>query len=255
MFTIKEDALVIQRVLEVGGGAVAQDKRRPVRDRTVEADCSWLRWVFNWAVKWRTPSGHYLMRENPVRGLEAPREKNPKRPVATQDRFLAIRKVSDQVMMESRWGKREETRSYLSELLDIVNGTGRRISAVCKLAYEDLRLEQGPHGSIRWPAHTDKTGRETIVPISPEVRRAIDRVQRDRPGIGSAPLFPAPGNPQKAISRHLADRWLRKAEELADLEPQQVVPGTRTVGSGRPNGSTYPMWTLPRRAVGRPFRP
>ena len=203
------------------GGAVAPDKRRPVRDRTVEAECNWLRWVFNWAVKWRTPSGHYLMRENPVRGFEAPREKNPKRPVATQDRFLAIRKVSDDVMMESRWGKREETRSYLSELLDIVNGTGRRISAVCKLTYEDLRLDQGPHGSVRWPAHTDKTGRETIVAISPDVRKAVDRILRERPGIGSAPLFPSPEDAQKPITRHLADKWLRKGEELADLEPQK----------------------------------
>ena len=123
--------------------------------------------------------------------------------------------------MESRWGKRREVRSYLSELLDIVNGTGRRISAVCKLTYEDLRPDQGPHGSIMWPAATDKTGRETVVPISPEVRRAIDRILRERPGIGSAPLFPSPENPQQPISRHLADKWLRKAEKLAELEPQR----------------------------------
>jgi integrase len=203
------------------GRAVAEGKRHAVRDRTVEADCNWLRWVFTWAVKWRAPSGHYLMRENPVRGFEAPKEQNVRRPVATHDRFLAIRNVSDQVMMESRWGKHEEVRSYLSELLDIVNGTGRRISAVCKLRYEDLRLDQGPHDSIRWPAQTDKTRRETIVPISPGVRSAIDRILRERPGIGSAPLFPAPGNAQKPISRHLADRWLRKAEELAGIEPHQ----------------------------------
>ncbi len=207
--------------IDARGARVSEDKRRPVRDRTVEADCNWLRWVFNWATKWRTPAGHYLMRENPVRGFEAPREKNTRRPVATHDRFLTIRKVSDHVTMESRWGKHVEVRSYLSELLDIVNGTGRRISAVCKLTYDDLRLDQGPHGSIRWPASTDKTGRETVVPISPEVRRAVDRVLRERPGIGSAPLFPAPGDARKPVSRHLADRWLRKAEELAGLEPQK----------------------------------
>ena len=172
-------------------------------------------------MKWRTPAGHYLMRENPVRGFEAPREKNTRRPVATHDRFLTIRKVSDQVMMESRWGKRDEVRSYLSELLDIVNGTGRRISAVCKLTYEDLRLELGPYGSIRWPASTDKTGRETVVPVSEEVRQAIDRILRVRPGIGSAPLFPSPEDPQKPITRHLADKWLRKGERLARLEPQR----------------------------------
>jgi integrase len=203
------------------GKHVAKEKRRAVRNRTVEADCNWLRWVFNWASKWRTPAGYYLMRENPVRGFEAPREKNPERAVASHDRYLSIRKVSDQVMMESRWGKRKEARSYLSELLDIVNGTGRRISAICKLTYEDLRLEQGPHGSIRWPAQTDKTGRETVVPISPEVRKAIDRILRERPGIGSAPLFPSPEDAQKPITRHLADKWLRKGEELAKLEPQR----------------------------------
>lgn len=106
--------------------------------------------------------------------------------------------------------------------MDIVDGTGRRISAVCKLRYEDLRLDDGiPHGSIRWPVDTDKTGRETTVPMSPSVRRAIDRVRRDRPGIGGAYLFPAPGDPSKPVSRHLADKWLRKAEELAGVEPQK----------------------------------
>jgi integrase len=110
--------------------------------------------------------------------------------------------------MESRRGKHEKARSYLSELLDIVDGTGRRISAVCKLTFEDLRPEQGPNGSIRWPASTDKTGHETIVPLSPQVRQAIDRVLRERPGIGSAPLFPARADVQKPITRYLADKWL-----------------------------------------------
>jgi len=213
---LRSSGAIDARARPVGTG-----KRRHVGNRSVEGDCNWLRWVFNWASKWRTPAGHYLMRENPVRGFEAPKEKNPKRPVATHDRFLAIRKVSDQVPMESRWGKRSELRSYVSELLDIVNGTGRRISAVCKLTYEDLRLAQGPHGSIRWPAATDKTGRETIVPISPGVRRAIDRILRERPGIGSAPLFPSPENAQRPITRHLADKWLRKAEKLAKVGPHE----------------------------------
>ena len=64
-------------------------------------------------------------------------------------------------------------------------------------------------------------GRDTLVPIAPDVRGALDRIVRERPGIGSAPLFPSPENPQKPISRHLADAWLRKAEQLASLEPQK----------------------------------
>lgn len=162
------------------------------------------------------------MRENPVRGYDVPKEKNPLRPVATQDRFEAIRKVSDQVMMDVRWnGKREEQRSYLSELLDLANGTGRRLSAICGLRFQDLRLSEGPHGSIRWPADTDKGGRETIVPIGPDVRKAVNRILAERPGLGSAPLFPKPTDPSEPITSHLASKWLRKGEELAEVEPQK----------------------------------
>ena len=39
----------------------------------------------------------------------------------------------------------------LAEILDIVNGTDRTISAVLTLKYQDLRLDQGPHSAIRWP--------------------------------------------------------------------------------------------------------
>ena len=95
----------------------------------------------------------------------------------------------------------------------------RRLSAVCQLRYRDLRLGEGAHGSIRWPADTDKQGRETVVPIGPRVRQALDRLLRERPGIGAAPLFPSPEKASKPITRHLADKWLREGERLAVLEP------------------------------------
>jgi len=123
--------------------------------------------------------------------------------------------------METRWGCKRQVRSYLTELLDIINGTGRRLSPVWKLRFEDLRLGVGEHGSILWPALTDKGGRETLVPISPVVRAALDRILAERPGIRSAPLFPSRDDPQDPISRHLAGAWLRKAEAMAKLEPQK----------------------------------
>ena len=208
--------------IDARGKVVSGVKRSVVRTRSVEADLKWLRWVFNWAAKWRTPQGRYLMRENPVRGYEIPTEKNPLRPVASTDRYEALRKISDQQQMEIRWnGRREKQRSYLSELLDIVNGTGRRISAVCQLQYEDLRLSEGPYGSIRWPADTDKEGRESCVPINPSVRHALDRVLRDRPGIGSAPLFPKPTDRALPLTTYLASKWLREGEKLAGLQTQK----------------------------------
>ncbi len=195
---------------------------RPVGPRTVEGACDWLRWVFNWAVKWRLPSGHYLMRENPVRGFDTPREVNPSRPAATQDRFAAIRAVSDEHSMEARWGgSLERCRSHLTELLEIVNGSGRRISAVCQLRFDDLKLSQGPYGSIRWPADTDKMGLETVIPVTPRVRGILDRIIRERPGVGGAPLFPSPADPAQPMTRHLADKWLREGERLAGVKPQK----------------------------------
>ena len=200
-------------------------KRRPVRPGTVGGDLDWLGGVFRWATRWRLASGTYLMRENPVRGFEVPTSANPRRPVASQDRYEVIRAKADEHTMEIRWnGKRTPARSYLAELLDITNGTGRRISAVCALRYEDLNLERtvhAPHGTIRWPADTDKMGTETTVPISPTVRRALDGILMERPGIGAAPLFPTPGDNTRPLTRHLADNWLREGEKLAGVEPQK----------------------------------
>ena len=206
--------------IDARGNAMPIGERRPVRDRTIEEDCLWLRQVFAWAARWRTGSDNYLMRENPARGFDAPHEANPRSPVASQDRYEAVRGVSDQVVM----GKGRSGRSYVSELLDIVNGTGRRISAVCQFRYEDLQLSatgQAPHGAIRWPAATDKMGHETVAPLDPTTRMALDRILHERPGIGAAPLFPSPEHPTVAMTRHLADKWLRKAEKLAGLDPQR----------------------------------
>lgn len=210
--------------IDAQGNSVPLGQRRPIRARSVQKDCAFLGHILRWASNWRTPDGRYLLPENPVRGFKTPSELNPLRPVASQDRFNRLRAVSDQVTMKVHWnGCREVLRSYLSEILDVVNGTGRRISAVCQLRYEDLRLDRpsiSPHGAIRWPASTDKMGFESSRPVTPRVRAALDRIMGERPGLGSAPLFPSPGDPTKPLRKEMADKWLARAEELAGLEPQ-----------------------------------
>jgi integrase len=218
-----EESQALRRsgAVDAQGKTVPPEKRQSVRARTVEADCLWLKWVYNWGASWRDPEGHYLLRENPLRGFTVESEKNVRRPVASDDRYSATRAVSDRVMMEARSeGHRCQQRSYLSELLDLVNGTGRRISAICQLRYEDLRLAETasrPHGAIQWPGQTDKEGREWSAPVTPTVRAALERILRERPGIGAAYLFPSHRDPSKPITKNVARDWLLEAERLAEL--------------------------------------
>jgi integrase len=123
-------------------------------------------------------------------------------------------------MMEDHSGKKvEQRRSYLTELLVLHAGTGRRNGSIRHVQYRDLLLDVGPHGSIRWRSESDKMRRESVVPISPEVREAIDRILAERPGIGKAFLFPAPRDPSSCVRYELTASWLRRAEKLAGLEP------------------------------------
>jgi integrase len=129
-------------------------------------------------------------------------------------------------------GSQVRARSYLSELLDIADGTGRRINALCSLRFQDLRLNRQParpDGAICWPEDADKMGYRTETPISPQVRAALDRILRERPGVGRLPLFPAPerkkdakkDDPPEPISTRTASKWLVEAESMADLEKQE----------------------------------
>lgn len=211
------------------------DPRRPIGPRTVGADLVFLNAVLNWGTDWRVDDG-YLLDQNVCRGFDVPKEKNPNRPVASVDRADAIREVYDEVTMAVTWGqkqdedgkrkKRRKVPSHLPAIFEVACGTGRRLSAVLGLRYADLLLEKGPHGAVRWRADTDKEGRESVVPIGPRVRKALDRhAERMRslklPGIGEAPLFPSPKDPSEPLDRSRADRWLRQAEDLAGLEPQE----------------------------------
>jgi integrase len=159
------------------------------------------------------------MRENPIETCPIPRETNPRRPWASVERYLKLRAVTDDVMM----GKgKNERRSFLTEIFDLSNATGRRISAVLGLRYADLSLERTPdtlHGALTFRASHDKRQTRHVIAMNPTARATIDRVLAERPGIGDAPAFPAPQDPTKPMSADLADKWLRKAESLAGVTP------------------------------------
>lgn len=178
---------------------------RPVRARAVQRDLQWLKWVLDWATDWQNADGRPLLGTNPVHGKRSypmPSEKNPKRPVASTDRLEAVLAVAH---------------ADLRDLMVLLAETGRRVSAVLALTWADVLWDVGPHGSIRWPADTDKQAREWVAPLSPEARAAL---QRRRSGIGLSYVFPSPTVPGEHVTRRRASQWLVKAEKAAGLPPQ-----------------------------------
>lgn len=201
------------------GEPVAVSERRPVRARAIGADLEALRAALRWAVVKRR-----MLRENPLAGLEIAEEVNPRRPVATADRYEATRATAADVTMEIRGdGRRVAVPSYLPELLDLAFATGRRIGAICALRYDDLRLDVPPFGALRWAAESDKMGREWVTEIDGTARAALDRILVEREvgtrarWPGSPWLFPSPRNPSRPVSKDLASDWLERAEALARL--------------------------------------
>jgi len=66
-------------------------------ETAVGADIVFLNAVLNWGTRVRLSDGSRLIESNPIHGYKRPLNKNPKRPVATYDRFLAVREKADEV--------------------------------------------------------------------------------------------------------------------------------------------------------------
>lgn len=175
-------------------------------DGTVGADIVFLQAVLNWAVRAR------LLESNPVHGFERPKAKNPKRPVATYDRFLAVREKADEVDPQGLFGS----------FMDLVESLGWRVSAICQIWASDVdRASQpkAPYGRIKKRGEVDKEGVEMWVPLSETARAAIDRILELNPVVGNAYLFPSPRRKGRPWSRWHARDLLERAERAAGVPP------------------------------------
>ena len=103
-------------------------------------------------------------------------------------------------------------------VLMLAHETGHRIGAIRQLRWSDIDLEAGV---IRWRGEHEKTGYEHRTPVSAEALAVLEEARREHPGIGDAPLLPAPKDPSQCMSRSLARDWWEKAQELAGLEPKR----------------------------------
>ncbi|WP_420448496.1 tyrosine-type recombinase/integrase [Candidatus Palauibacter sp.] len=180
--------------------------RRPVSDRTIEWDLTFLIAVLNWAERSRNERGGLLLERNPLKGLRKPREKNPTRVILSEEEYQAMLGVS----------RRVDWRFHVAFVL--AHETGHRIGAIRQLRWSDIDLEVGV---VRWRARHEKTGYEHTTPLTAEALAALGEARRMSQGTGDAPLLPARRDPSVCVSRSLVREWWVRAEAIGGLEPKR----------------------------------
>lgn len=187
---------------------------RPRGARTVQADLTLLRTMLNWACGVRGADGQRLLETNPLKDLKLPRERNPRRPVATHTRFEhtldAIRRLHDaetDIDERRRWRR-------LEVALRLAEACGRRVGSVRCLDWSDIDWRTG---SIHWRAEWDKEERDARIPIPTAVHGVLRQywIEAGRPTHGL--VLPSPRGRECSTSMLSAD--LRAAEQAAGLEP------------------------------------
>lgn len=185
----------------------ASGRAVPVRDRAIEADLVSLHTMLRWACVSKNAAGKTLLSADPLKGVEFPREKNPRQPVATSDDLESLLGVADLV------------HPLLRPALVVADDLGRRTSAWRQLRWRDIHPHRERFGAIHWPGETDKNGIALLRPVTERARDALALIRPD----GARPedfVFPAPDNPTRPVGRRTFYGWLRSAYELARLEPE-----------------------------------
>ena len=156
--------------------------------------------ALNWACQ-KYDGGHPLLTRHALEKGRIPAEKDPKRPVLDAESIRALLAVAP------------TAHPLLRPMILLAWRTGRRLSAILALRWDDLDFEEG---TIRWRAEHDKIRQTWVVPARRYLLKELRRFRAERPGIGSVLLFPHPqhrrhrGGP---VTRHLAAYWLKEAFE------------------------------------------
>ncbi len=92
---------------------------------------------------------------NPLSGIKKPHEKNPRRPLATWERFNATRSAVQHLVSESKTDVERRKWLKLEMTLVLAEATGRRLGSIRQLEWSDVDLNAE---TIHWRADTDKKG-------------------------------------------------------------------------------------------------
>lgn len=147
--------------------------------------------------------------QNALRGLKMPKVRGRSRPYSREETLRLVPAT-------------EKVDLRLAVLTHIAWVTGRRLAAILSLpvsAYE----REGEFGRITFPGETDKARRSGEVYITGRAKELVEELLTSRAARSSEMLFPT-GDLSKecptgeTISDQAMRDWLRKAEEIAEVE-------------------------------------
>jgi integrase len=175
---------------------------RPVGERQLEYDLSWLKAVVHWATQ-AGVDGTPLLPRDPFKGYPMPRERSPARPALTEGQYQALLEAARQL----DW--------RFSLALVLANETGHRLSAIRHLRWSDIDLERD---RITWRATHDKIRFAHVTPMSPALHAALVAAQKQAAAIGDAWILPGMRTPQAPCPKGTLDKAFERAVELAGLD-------------------------------------
>lgn len=200
----------------------------PTRARSAEADLVLLDAMLTWATTVWARSGQRWLESNPIAGVRRRPEKNPQRPIATWDRYLATRaalRALAQRELDAHHDREEKEGKSLPipdswhrwvkiELaLVLAEATGRRLGAIRQLRWEHVNFDAA---EITWVADSDKKGVEWVTPVPARLLGELREFRSLLGAIGGL-MFGGARKPDQAMDRHLFDKWLVEAEGEANL--------------------------------------
>ena len=186
-----------------------------VRARSPEMELRILRTMLRWATTARVKGGQRLLAISPLAGVRGVREVNPKRPIATWERFVATRTAMQELAEANVKDPARYQRWVRMELaLVLAEATGRRLGSIRQLEWSDFDFEAT---TIRWRAESDKKRKEWVIPMPPAL---IEEVRRFRVKLGGAfggLVFPSASDSAKPLGREVFQQALIAAETRAQL--------------------------------------
>jgi integrase len=185
----------------------------PVRLRTAESDLVVLHQMLNWAATVRV-RGVRLLDGNPLAGIRRAREQNPRRPIASFERFTATRAAMQRLSEEEDTDEARARWTKMELALVLAEATGRRLGSIRQLKWEDI---DWPASTIHWRAEADKKRREAVIPMPLPLAHELRHFQR-RLGTMSGWIFSSEQEADRPMDRHLFDKWLTRAEKAAGMK-------------------------------------